>query len=112
VCCGIAFFAALVVSVFIQGERIKTQERADKVAARTEQAQDRHRRLRVDVAEAESPVHILDAARGLGMVEPGPAAAVPADPGAAAPTHAVRSTTTSSPAAPSTLPGANPGRER
>ena len=78
VCCAVGFFATLVVSVAIQGERIKTQERADLIAQRMEDAQVEHRDLRVQVAQAESPQEILEAARELGMVEPGPIAAVPA----------------------------------
>ena len=78
VCCAVGFFATLVVSVAIQGERIKTQERADLIAHRMEEAQVEHRDLRVQAAQAESPQQILEAARELGMVEPGPIAAVPA----------------------------------
>ena len=84
--CVVAFFATLVLSVAIQGERITTQEQADRIEARMAAAQDRHRNLRVAVAQAESPSRILEAARGLGMVEPGPIAAVPAGPLGGGPT--------------------------
>jgi cell division protein FtsL len=78
VACGVLFFATLVLSVAIQGERIKAQEQADRIEARMAAATERHRDLRVAVAQAESPARILEAARSLGMVEPGPIAAVPA----------------------------------
>jgi hypothetical protein len=124
-CCAIGFFATMVASVAIQGARIQTQEQADHIASRMQVEQDRHRDLRVAVAQAESPGHILDAARGLGMVEPGPIAAVPADPAAAAdgspavaPTTTAPSTGQTSTARPSTtvstaassLPTPSPGR--
>jgi hypothetical protein len=116
VCCAVGFFATLVASVAIQGERIQTQERADQIAARMEAAQERHRDLRVQVAEAESPGHVLDAARALGMVEPGPLAAVPA--AVAATTNAPSTTvppstgssTTASTSPPARLPSPSPGR--
>lgn len=101
-CCAVVFFATLVASVAIQGERIRTQERADDVAARTEEAQVRNRSLRVEVAQAESPQRILEAARALGMAEPGPIAAVPAAETTPAPP------TGSSPTTSTSLPSANP----
>ena len=80
VCCVVAFFLTLVLAVAIQGERIRAQERSDRIASRTAVELERQRELRVSVAEAESPGRILEAARALGMVEPGPIAAVPAGP--------------------------------
>lgn len=65
-------------SLFVQGERISIQERSDRLAARIARADERGRELRVQVATAESPERILDQAAAMGMVEPGPAAAVPA----------------------------------
>jgi hypothetical protein len=95
VACVVAFFATLILSVAIQGERITAQDQADRIEARMAAAQERHRNLRVTVAQAESPSRILEAARGLGMVEPGPIAAVPAGPSDRAATS-----TSSRPAAP------------
>lgn len=78
VLCVVGTFAALVASVAIQGQRIALQEEADRVAARTVDALDRNRDLRIDVIEAESPAHVLEVARSSGLVEPGPIAVVPA----------------------------------
>ncbi len=70
-------------SLFVQGERISIQERSDLLATKIARADERGRELRVQVATAESPERILDQAAAMGMVEPGPAAAVPAaDPSA------------------------------
>jgi cell division protein FtsL len=77
---GAVVFAALVLAVAIQGERIRTQERYDAVRAELLRSDERNRDLRVAVAQAESPEVVLDAARDLGMVEPGPIVAVPAAP--------------------------------
>ncbi|MFZ4518790.1 MAG: hypothetical protein ACOYOP_10395 [Microthrixaceae bacterium] len=71
-------------SVFVQGERISVQERSDRLATQIARADERGRELRVQVATAESPERILDQAAAMGMVEPGPAAAVPAAEPAAA----------------------------
>jgi len=80
VCCVVAFFLTLVLAVAIQGKLIRAQERSDRIASRTAVELEPQRDLRVSVAEAESPGRILEAARALGMVEPGPIAAVPAGP--------------------------------
>lgn len=76
--CVIGSFAALVVSVAIQAQRISLQEEADRIAAKTAVARDRSRQLRIEVIQAESPEQILGAARRAGMVDPGPIAMVPA----------------------------------
>lgn len=76
--CIVGTFAALVASVAIQGQRIALQEDADRIAAHMVEEQDRNRDLRIEVVQAESPQHVLEAARASGLVEPGPIAVVPA----------------------------------
>lgn len=76
--CVVGFFAALVMSVAIQGQRIALQEQADRIAHRTAQARDRNRSLRIEVIQAESPEQVLGAARSAGLVDPGPVALIPA----------------------------------
>lgn len=66
------FFVVLAGSVTIQAQRIEAQHRMDQLDAEMLDAQDLHRELRAEVAVAESPERIMDAARELGMVEPGP----------------------------------------
>lgn len=78
VLCIVGTFAALVASVAIQSQRIALQDDADRVAARTAEAHDRNRELRIEVIQAEAPEHVLDVARAAGLVEPGPIAVVPA----------------------------------
>lgn len=75
--CIVGTFAALVVSVAIQSQRIALQEEADKVAAATARAHDRNRDLRIEVIQAESPAHVLEGAGTAGLVEPGPIAVIP-----------------------------------
>lgn len=77
---AVVFLAALAVAVAIQGARISSQERYDALTERVERARETNRDLRVAVARAESPEVILDAARGLGMIEPGPVVPLPAGP--------------------------------
>lgn len=78
--CVIAFLVTMAAAVFVQGERIRSQERSDELTTLIDRAGEQARRLRVDVATAESPERILGAARAQGMVDPGPVAAVPAVP--------------------------------
>ncbi len=78
VLCIVGSFAALVASVAIQSQRIALQDDADRVAARTAEAHDRNRELRIEVIQAEAPEHVLEVARAEGLVEPGPIAVVPA----------------------------------
>ena len=66
------FFAVLVGSVTIQAQRIEAQARLDALDAQLTEARDEHRRLRAEVAIAESPERIMAEATALGMVEPGP----------------------------------------
>lgn len=66
------FFVVLAGSVAIQAQRIETQHRIDRVEAELQRADELNRRLRTDVAVAQSPERIIDAARALGMVDPGP----------------------------------------
>lgn len=78
--CVVAFLLTVAASVFVQGERIREQERSDQLNADIRRAEEQSRRLGVEVARAESPERILGEARSLGMVEPAPVAAVPAVP--------------------------------
>lgn len=75
--CIVGTFAALVMSVAIQSQRIALQEEADKVAAATARAHDHNRDLRIEVIQAESPEHVLEGAGTAGLVEPGPIAVIP-----------------------------------
>jgi len=78
--CVVGLFAALGLTVYVQGERIQSQEQADMLASRIEQAQIQQRELRVDLAHAASPERVMEAARAAGMVDPGPVAAVASAP--------------------------------
>lgn len=86
---AVVFFAALTVAVAIQGARISSQERYDHLTARVEGAREANRDLRVAVARAESPEVVLDAARQIGMIEPGPVVPLPAGPSGTGATPAV-----------------------
>jgi len=66
------FFAVLSGAVTIQAYRIQAQHRVDVVQDRLSEAKDRNRRLRAEVAIAESPDRIMAEALAMGMVEPGP----------------------------------------
>ena len=97
----VGLFGILGAAVTIQAQGIGDQERYDAVKSDIDRALDRQRDLRVAVAEAESPSHVLERARDLGMIEPGPSLAVPAgatDP----PTPPPAPTTTTIPKAAST----------
>lgn len=69
---AVTFFAVLVGSVAIQAQRIEAQARLDELNEQLVVARDEHRRLRAEVAIAESPGRIMGEATTLGMVEPGP----------------------------------------
>lgn len=105
--CVVCSIGALGVSVAVQGQRISLQEDADRIASRTAVARDRNRQLRIEVIQAESPEHILDAARKAGMVEPGPIAVIPA---AVPPEGTPPATVPSAPTAQSTPPTTAPRR--
>ncbi len=66
------FFVLLAGSVTIQAQRIEAQHRIDGLDERLIAADDLHRQLRAEVAVAESPARVMEAAAELGMVEPGP----------------------------------------
>ncbi|MFI5044416.1 MAG: hypothetical protein ACHQDC_06455, partial [Acidimicrobiales bacterium] len=74
----VGLFGILGAAVTIQAQGIGDQERYDAVKSDIDRALDRQRDLRVSVAEAESPSYVLERARELGMIEPGPSLAVPA----------------------------------
>jgi cell division protein FtsL len=76
----VVFFLALLGTVGVQGERIRTQEAADALRRSLTEAEDHRRELQVAVAGAESPQQVLEVARAAGMVEPGPVVALPAGP--------------------------------
>jgi len=76
----VGLFGILGTGVAIQASSIGEQDRYDALKVRVEDALDRQRDLRVAVAQAESPGTVLDAARDLGMIEPGVSVAVPAGP--------------------------------
>ena len=78
--CVVGLFAALGLTVYVQGERIQAQERADDLAAQIERAQVQQRELGVDLARAASPERVMATARAAGMVDPGPVAAVASAP--------------------------------
>ena len=75
------FFVVLAGSVAIQAQRIEAQHRLDRIDAELIAAREQQRQLRAEVAVAESPSQVMQAARGLGMVDPGPV--VPLSPLAA-----------------------------
>jgi hypothetical protein len=58
--------------VTIQAQRIEAQHRIDRLDAALLEADELHRVLRAEVAVAESPEVVMQAAKELGMVEPGP----------------------------------------
>ena len=66
------FFVVLAGSVAIQAQRIEAQHRLDRIDAELIAAREEQRQLRAEVAVAESPSQVMQAARGLGMVDPGP----------------------------------------
>ncbi len=80
------FFVVLAGSVAIQAQRIEAQHRLDRIDAELIAAREQQRQLRAEVAVAESPSQVMQAARGLGMVDPGPVvplSPLPVDPPAA-----------------------------
>lgn len=66
------FFVLLAGSVTIQAHRIELQHRIDQLDADLLAAHEQQRVLRAEVAVAESPERVMEAARGLGMIDPGP----------------------------------------
>ncbi len=64
------FFVLLAGSVTIQAQRIEAQHRIDQLDADLLVAREQQRRLRAEVAVAESPERVMVAADGLGMVQP------------------------------------------
>lgn len=58
--------------VTIQAQRIEAQHRIDRLDAALLEADELHRVLRAEVAVAESPEVVMQSAKELGMVEPGP----------------------------------------
>jgi len=72
-------FVMLMGLVTISAQRVEGQQQLDALQSRLAVVHNTNRELRADVAEAESPEVVLDAASKLGLVEPGPI--VPLEPG-------------------------------
>lgn len=64
------FFVLLAGSVTIQAQRIEAQHRIDQLDVDLVEAREQQRKLRAEVAVAESPERVMAAADGLGMVQP------------------------------------------
>ena len=71
-------FLLLATAVGLQARQVAGQEHLDTLRARMREATTHQVELRSAVAEAESPAKVLEAAKALGMIEPGAAVAVPA----------------------------------
>lgn len=69
---AVLFFSVVGGAVAIQAQRVEAQHRIDQLERDIQREMELNRILRADVAVAESPDRIIEAARELRLVPPGP----------------------------------------
>lgn len=70
--CG--FFATLFLSVYVQSLRTEADRSIDSLDQQIREAAEHYLELRAEVAEKETPALVMEQARQLGMIDPGPVA--------------------------------------
>ncbi|MCB1256199.1 MAG: hypothetical protein KDB26_03795 [Microthrixaceae bacterium] len=69
---AMAFFVILLLAVSVQSLRAQTDRQLDNVNSQIRKEAERNLELRAKLAGKESPATIMDQARALGMIDPGP----------------------------------------
>lgn len=69
---AMAFFVILLLAVSVQSLRAETDRQLDDVNSQIRKDAERNLELRAELAGKESPATIMDQARALGMIDPGP----------------------------------------